>query len=73
MTRIDDIANRIAGLEDLARTEGLVLPAPASVIALRELAGDVVDLRSGAVLVGGADARFWPAQGSRTDGGKVQP
>ncbi len=71
MTRIDDIANRIAELEDLAQQEGLRLPMPASVIALRELAGDVVDLHTGAVLVGGADVRVWPARDSHTDGGAV--
>ena len=71
MTRIDEIANRIAELEDLARTEGLTLPMPAGVIALHECAGHVIDLHTGAVLVGGADVRVWPAGGSRTDGGAV--
>ena len=75
MTRIDALADRIAALEDLARTEGLVLPMPASVIAQHELLGAVVDLRSGVVIPCGADMRLWPGTAlcSRTDGGKVQP
>ena len=49
MTRIDELAKRIAELEELAEQEGLRLPKPAGCIALYERAGKVVDLRTGAI------------------------
>lgn len=75
MIHIDELANRIAELEDLARSEGRRLSMPASVIAQYELQGAVVDLRSGNIIMGGADVRVWPAAALYTadSAGEGQP
>ena len=58
MTKIDQIADRIVELEELAAAEGITLPMPASVIALHEQAGHVVDLYSGHLVTDGGEARY---------------
>ncbi len=58
MTKIDQIADRIVELEELAAAEGITLPMPASVIARIELVGDVVDLRTGAIIAFGSVERY---------------
>lgn len=49
---------RVADLLEWAAAEGLALPLPADVIARLEETGAVVDLRTGAVIPGGADVRY---------------
>lgn len=50
--------NRIAELEALAAAEGIFLPYPPAVIARLEDAGAVVDLVTGAILLGEADTPY---------------
>lgn len=69
MTKIDQNAQRIAELEDLAVQEGITLPMPASVIALYEQAGHVVDLHSGHLVTDGGEARYSPAPALLVAGG----
>jgi hypothetical protein len=52
---------RIAELNDLAAQEGLVLPLPAELIVVYELAGHVVDLVTGDVIWNGAAQRVTPS------------
>lgn len=49
---------RIADLLELAAAAGIALPLPVDVIARLEETGAVVDLVTGAVIVGGADRRY---------------
>lgn len=51
-------AQRVAELLELAAEEGFTLPLPADVIARLEEGGAVVNLRTGAVIPGGADVRY---------------
>ncbi len=69
MTKIDQNAQRITELEDLAAAEGLALPMPAPVIALHEQAGHVVDLYSGHLVTDGGEARYSPAPALLEAGG----
>lgn len=55
---MNSIQQRIADLEMLAVEEGLHLPWPAEVIARLEDGGAVIDLTTGAVIVGGAEVRY---------------
>jgi hypothetical protein len=50
--------NRIAELLALAEAEGLALPCPPEVICAMEDAGAVVNLHTGAILIGEADTPY---------------
>ena len=50
--------NRIAELEALAAAEGIDLPYPAAMIARIEDTGAVVNLVTGAILIGEADTPY---------------
>ncbi len=50
--------NRIIELEAFATAEGITLPYPPEVIARLEDTGAVVDLVTGAILIGEADMAF---------------
>jgi hypothetical protein len=49
---------RIMELLDLAATEGIMLPYPPETIIALEDTGAVVDLRTGAILIGEADKPY---------------
>lgn len=49
---------RVQDLLELAAAAGIALPLPVDVIARLEAEGVVVDLVTGAVIVGGADRRY---------------
>jgi hypothetical protein len=53
---------RIEELLELAVTEGISLPYPPETIIRMEDAGNVVDLRTGAIEIGGEHVRYEPAQ-----------
>lgn len=52
------IDNRIAELLELAQVEGLTLPYPLQTICALEDTGAVVDLRTGAILIGEVDTPY---------------
>lgn len=55
---MNDQDRRIAELLELAAREGIILPLSPQAVIEQEYLGNVVDLRTGAIILGEADKRY---------------